>query len=94
MHRPGGELATFRSRVRRPNHYTAEAEKGRSMEGGEGREGRKGQIGGKGQGRREVVRKNVMGEEVKDREGVGKEERGKDEEERREGREGGGGGTG
>ena len=22
MHRPGGELATFRSRVRRANHYT------------------------------------------------------------------------
>ena len=58
------------------------------MEGGEGIEGGKGQIGGKGQGRREVVRKNVMGEEVKDREGAGKEE------ERREGREGGGGGTG
>ena len=25
MHRPGVELATFRSRVRRPNHYTTEA---------------------------------------------------------------------
>ena len=41
-----------------------------------------------------MVRKNVMGEEVKDREGAGKEERGKEEEERREGREGGGGGKG
>ena len=25
MHRPGVELETFRSRVRRPNHYTTEA---------------------------------------------------------------------
>jgi len=27
MHRPGVELATSRSQVRRPNHYTTEPEK-------------------------------------------------------------------
>jgi len=27
MQQPGVELATFRSRVRRPNHYTTEAQK-------------------------------------------------------------------
>ena len=56
MHRPGVELAIFRSQVRRPNHYTTEPPelvgKGRKGDGGKGEgDGMRGEEGRDGRGR-------------------------------------------